>query len=967
VALRPRLISGKVAAMTERRLHPPPPPGWTGRQYDHDVRGWQPRPQASAASKVALVLFAALAALGALAAIAVVGGYLALASNLENPRDLENLTFPEESVVFDRTGEQELARFGEFRRDVATWDELREAAVLVDATTAIEDRTFWSNPGFDPVAIIASGIDALRGNPRGASTITQQLVRQRLLDSELVQDPERTVERKLKEVIQSIRLTQTYPGHEGKEAIITAYLNQNFYGNDSYGVKAAARTYFNKSLQELSLAEAAILAALPQSPSEYDLVRNAIVVCDVAVGENEECPEGHLEVPPETDIVRRRNQVLELMSQDRTPLTGDRYDEADFAAAIDEPVVLAPQRAPRWTAPHFIWALRDELATRLCGEGVVTCPLLEEGGLRITSSLDARLQRIAEKWVKAAAVVPRSPNPRRAAERLGLELEPWMENLQDKEIRNGALVALDYQTGEIVAYVGSADYYATRSSRKFQPQFDVVGQGYRQPGSAFKPFVYVTGINQRIFSAGTMFMDVATDFGGGYSPSDADNLERGPVRVTDALRFSLNIPAVKAGVVLGTENVFRSAQEMGVVFRRQTTDAGAAIALGVEEVRPVDLATGYGTIANGGRYTGHTSILRITDASGNDVVDPYQPPEGQPVVNPQAAAIVTSILAGNTDPEINPFWGEFELTARSGERRPATLKTGTNNDARDLNAYGYIAPPSPEGRKAGEYALVAGAWNGNSDNSIASTPENPVFSIDVTTFVWQGFMQEATARWQVNPFTIPEGVVEEEVDAFTGLLPGRRSRTVTELFLSDFVPQERVGAEGGRCGNGVLQSSMTLEHRFPNWLEADRAWMRRARQGTGVAGGPDGTRTTYFYNSSFTPYGRNWGPLMGGGGCATPSPSASCVPPPTPDPSGVVPSFVLPSPSEGQPLLVPCPTESPPTSPSVSPSASPTEEPTPTPTEEPTPTPTEEPTPTPTEEPTPTPTQGEGGGSSPQP
>jgi peptidoglycan glycosyltransferase len=920
------------------------------------------RPRASIASKVALVLFAAFAALGALGAMAIVGTYITLASGLPDPTELERLPFDQESVVLDRRGE-EIARFGEIRRDLATWDELRRAALLVDATTAIEDRTFWTNPGFDPVAIIASGIDALRGNPRGASTITQQLVRQRLLDDDLVQDPDRTVERKLKEIIQSIRLTQTYPGDAGKEQIITAYLNQNFYGNDSYGVKAAARSYFDKGLEQLTLSEAAILAALPQSPSEYDLVRNAVFVCEVEVAEDAECPQGHLEVPADAPIIQRRNQVLDLMSQDRTPLTGDTFGAEDFEKAKSDVVELAAQQTPRWTAPHFIWAVREELASRLCGEGVPTCDAIEEGGLRITTTLDTPLQGIAEKWVKAAAIVPRSSNPRRTAERLGLPYEDWMDDLRDKEIRNGALVALDYQTGEIVAYVGSADYYARRSSRKFQPQFDVVGQGYRQPGSAFKPFVYVTGINDRIFSAATMFMDVATDFGGGYTPSDADNRERGPVRVTDALRFSLNIPAVKAGAAVGTDFVFGVAQQMGLQFRTDTPDAGLALALGVEEVRPVDLATGYGTIANGGRYIGHTTILRITDAAGTDVMPPYQPPPGDQIVSPQSAAIVTNILAGNTDPEINPFWGAFELQARGGDRRPATLKTGTNNDARDLNAYGYIAPPTDDGRAAGEYALVAGAWNGNSDNSVVSTPENPVFSIDVTTFVWQGFMEEATRRWQVNDFALPNGIEQEEVDPFTGLLPGRRGRTVTELFIEGTVPTERVGANGGACGDAILNSSMTLEHRFENWMAADRDWIRRARRGPGTVGGPDRTRTVYFYDGSFTPYGRSWGPLLGGGSCATPSPSASCVPVPTPDASGVVPSFVLPSPSEGAPPLVPCPTIAPSVPPSVPPSASPSAEPTPT--EEPTPTPTEEPTPTPTEEPTPTP--GEGGGSSPQP
>jgi peptidoglycan glycosyltransferase len=951
----------------------------TGRYDDPDPRGWEAarrrervdprrlprgrrddagddrRPPASAASKAALVLLAGLAALGALGAIAVVGGYLALARDLTNPRELERIRFQEESIVYDRTGTKELARFGEFRRDVATWDELREAAVLVDATTAVEDKTFWSNPGFDPAAIVASGIDALRGNARGASTITQQLVRQRLLEADLVQDPERTIERKLKEIIQSIRLTETYPGESGKEAIITAYLNQNFYGNDSYGVKAAARTYFGKTIDELSLAEAAILAALPQSPSEYDLVRNAIVECDTPVAEDEECPKSHLVVPETAAIVVRRNQVLDLMSQGRTPLTGDEFSADDFAQAMEEPVILAPQVAPRWVAPHFVWALRQELATRVCGPDAPTCDQLEAGGFRITSSLDARLQAIAEKWVKAAAVVPRSPNPRQAARALGLELESWMTNLRDKQIRNGALVALDYQTGEIVAYVGSADYYATKSNRRFQPQFDVVSQGYRQPGSAFKPFVYSTGISEGTFSAGTMLMDVATDFGGGYSPTDADNLERGPVRVTDALRFSLNIPAVKAGAVVGTEHLFSKAQEFGLRFRNRVPDAGLAIALGVEEVRPVDLATGYATIANRGRYLGHTTILRIADAAGTDVVPAYRAPEGRPAISPQAAAIVTRILAGNTNPDVNPFWGEFAVRARGGDRRPATLKTGTNNDARDLNAYGFIAPPTAEGRTAGEYALVAGAWNGNSDNSVVATPNNPVFSIDVTTFVWQGFMTEATRTWGINDFALPDGIERVEVDALTGLLPGRRGRTVDELFIAGKAPTERVGSGGGQCGDAVLLSQMSLEGTRDGWLEADRAWIRRARRGPGTAGGPDRTRTSYFYNGGFAPYGRTWGALLGSGSCATPSPSASCVPPPTPDASGNIPSFSLPPPSGSEAPLVPCPTVAPSTSPSESPSEGPTPTPSQPPTATPEPTPTEPPGPTPT----PTPAGGE--------
>ena len=287
----------------------------TRRAYDD-----QRRPRRSTAGYIALILFVAMLVAGALLAVALVGGYLALSRNLTPISAFDDITFPEESILYDRTGETELARFGDFKREVVSWDDLSKARILVDATTAVEDKSFWTNSGFDPAAIVASGLDALRGNARGASTITQQLVRQRLLDSDLVQSSGRTYERKLKEIIQSIRLTQANEGERGKQQIITAYLNQNFYGNNSYGVKAAAQSYFGVALEDLSISQAALLAALPQSPSSYDLVRNAIQRCNGPVNEAEECIDKadiQLVVPEDTDIVRRRNLVLDLLKEDR--------------------------------------------------------------------------------------------------------------------------------------------------------------------------------------------------------------------------------------------------------------------------------------------------------------------------------------------------------------------------------------------------------------------------------------------------------------------------------------------------------------------------------------------------------------------------------------------------------------------------------------------------------------------------
>ena len=904
----------------------------------------------------ALAIWFLFSIVALLIVVSTVSAFSGLTEDLPSLDELDNIAFQEESIVYDRTGQIELARFGESKREVVAFEDV--PAIVVDAQTAVEDKTFWENTGFDPVAIISAGLDSLRGRSRGASTITQQLVRQRLLDSDLVQDPDRQVERKLKEIIQSIRLTAAYPGEPGKQQIITAYLNQNYYGNQSYGIKAAAASYFGKELAELTVAEAAILAGLPKSPSNYDLVLNAIEECDVPVAEDGTCPgNATLVVPEDTEIVERRNQILDLLAEgDRTPLSGKEYTAADFRAAKDEKVVLAPQQATRWTAPHFVWAVQRELATKLCGVDVPTCDALENGGLRITTTLDVNLQKIAEKWVKAATYVPNARDGAAAAESLGLDYEDWMRNLRDKNVGNGALVALDYQTGELVAYVGSAEYYATNSSPVFQPKYDVVGSGWRQPGSAFKPFNYLVGIDDQTLTAATMFMDSAVDFGGGYTPSDADNLERGPVRVRTALQFSLNLPSVRAAAVNGVEHVFSRARDFGMTFRTETTQAGLSLALGVQEVLPIDLVSAYGTLGNAGRFIPHTTILTVKDAGGDDVVDPYVTPEGTPAASPQSAFIVTDILAGNTDPNVNPFWGEFAITNESGDRRPATLKTGTNNDAKDLNSYGFIAAPTADGRAAGEYALAVGAWNGNSDNTEVSSPSEPVFSIDVTTYVWQGFLAEASKSWAINDFVVPDGLVQAKVDPWTGLQPAAGGQSVDEWFINDTQPTAPL--PDGLCGSVVLDYT-GFEKNFENWMRADRDWLARARRGAGTAGGVNGTRVAYFYNGRFTPYGKSWGPFVEGRGCSAVTPEPSCYLLPTPDASGVVPSFVPPTPdpsaSGGGAALVPCPTVVPSPTESASAEPTPTPEITPEPTPPPTPEPTPEPTPVITPEPTPEP------------
>jgi len=360
------------------------------------------------------------------------------------------------------------------------------------------------------------------------------------------------------------------------------------------------------------------------------------------------------------------------------------------------------------------------------------------------------------------------------------------------------------------------------------------------------------------------------------------------------------------------------------------------MALGSLEVRPLDLTTGYATIANGGRYLPHQSILSVTDSRGSDLLPPYEAPKGHKVISPQAAYVVTDILAGNTNPAENPIWGTMKVTNANGRRRPATLKTGTNNDAKDLSAYGYIAPPTAAGRKDGEYALALGVWMGNSDATPVSGTGDSVFSLDAAGPLWQAVMNEVTADWRINDFDRPKGIVTRTVDAHTGYLPSVWSREqVEELFVRGTEPGEdpwivgidvvrgpdgewyrwRDGCDGDHVVRGFLALG-DVEGDHETWNDADRGWVRRARRGPGVKGGPKDTATAYFLDSSYRPYGRSWGAPF--------PPTATCDEMPTPEPS-------------------------------VPPTPEPTEEPTlePVATDEPTPEPTEEPTPEPTEEPTP--------------
>ncbi len=863
------------------------------------------RAASGAAIALPLFLFGTLALLAIVGFGSVLAGYTYYAQGLPDPKtQLDNLTFSQETVVYDRTGTIELARFGAIKRKVISYADMPPA--LIDATTSIEDKTFWQNAGFDPIGIISAAVDTLTGRARGASTITQQLVRNRLLPQSAFAGS--TYERKIREIIQSIRLTQELPsGVAGKQQIMEAYLNQNFYGNQSYGIAAAAQSYFGiTDLSKLDLAQAAILAGIPQSPSGFDLVQNAVEQCSVPVATGAACPAGKVQlvVPASTLIVQRRNHILDLMKTESV-LTAGKYTEADYEAAQQEPVVLAPPASQRWLAPQFVWQVRHELGTILCPSSPDACEQVDTGGYKVITTLNYKLQAIAEKWVKAAGIAPNQRDPVAYLKSINVPYESWIKNLRGRGIFNAALGAIDYRTGQVVAYVGSADYYGAPRGGKFQPQFDVLANGWRQPGSSFKAVGYLAGIEDHVTTASTLFMDVVTNLGGNYTPADADLAERGPLRLREAIQLSLNIPAIKAAILEGPDKVFAFAQQMGINWQAKKNPGGASIAIGTVEVHYIDLIGAYGAIANSGKLMPRTTLLSVTDPNSTTPVWPPATgsPPGRQAVSPQAAFIMQDILASNTDPKQNPFWS-IRAIYQGKVRRPAGLKTGTSTDEIDLAAMGFLAPPKDPAAPA----LAAGAWMGNSDNS---APPNGTVALETAASLWQAFLTDTAKNTPVVDFAKPPtGVVQAAVDANSGMLPGPyTARTVKEWFIDGTVPTQvddtKVGVaidsatgllwQDGCLGPRVTQGYLNfanVEPGHPTWVPFTNGWVARARRGVGIRGGPKNTPTAYFHFGHVYPFGATWGANFAptalcpiGGPSPSPTPSGSPSPSGSPGPS----------------------------------------------------------------------------------
>ncbi|MBN1310073.1 MAG: PBP1A family penicillin-binding protein [Anaerolineae bacterium] len=584
------------------------------------------------------------------------------------------------------------------------------------ATIATEDASFYTNPGVDLRGIVRALWINLQGGEvlSGGSTITQQVARNLLLEPR--ERTERSLTRKLRESILAYRLSRRY----SKDEILAFYLNQTYYGNLAYGIDAAARAYLGKPVNDLDLAECALLAGLPQSPALYDPLTD----------------------PAATQ--KRQSVVLDLM------VDSDFIDIEEAASARHETLAFAAERYSI-EAPHFVMAIYAQL------EETLTPAELYQGGLEVRTTLDLDWQDTAERIA-----------------RRHLELLNRISQPGDipHNAHNAALVALDPHTGQVLALLGSPDFFDAASSGAVN-----MALAPRQPGSSFKPFTYAAAFDptqQEPWTAATMILDVRTSFvtheGYSYVPTNYDHQEHGPVLVREALASSYNIPAVIALQHVGMSNLFQFAGRLGITTFTDPSAHDLSLTLGGGEVRLLELAAAYAALANGGRVIEPVMILDIKDTEGQTIFSEQGHP-GEQVIDPRVAWLITDILNDNLARA--PTFTTHSILQIG---RPAAAKTGTTTDYRDNWTVGY----TPN--------LVVGVWVGNADNSSMSN----ISGVSGAGPIWHQFMRTVLRGQPELEFERPSGLVQVEICSLSGLLPTPDCPyTRREWFIEGTQPTER--------------------------------------------------------------------------------------------------------------------------------------------------------------------------------
>ncbi len=659
--------------------------------------------------------------------------YYSLAATLPSVEDLKtNAAQFETTRIFDREGNllYEILDPQAGRRTYVPVEDI--SPFMIAAIIATEDSQFYSNPGFDPLGIMRAVVQNYQSGEvvSGASTITQQIARSLLFTAE--ERSQVTARRKTREILLAAEITRRY----SKEEILELYLNQAYFGNLAYGVEAAAETYFNTTADKLTLMQASFLAGLVQAPSVYDVFTNREAT------------------------LNRQQQVLVLMveasqeqgciyvSNSPQPICVSAEDAGRAAAEITNYEFHSPDITIRF--PHWVNYIRSEL------ESLYDAQTIYRSGFSVYTTLDPGLQEQAQQIVFEQ-----------------------VESLADRRVTNGALVALEPSTGEILAMIGSANYQSNDG------QINMAVRP-RQPGSSIKPLTY-TAAFEKGWTPATLIWDVPSEFPPSgdpndprppYEPVNYDERFHGPVTARTALANSYNVPAVKTLDFVGIFDDPETAEEEGLIaFARRlgiTTltrdDYGLSLTLGGGDVTLLELTGAYAAFANYGVRVPPTGILRIEDSSG-EVVYEYQPPPGEQVIRPEHAYLISSILSDNA--ARTPAFGPNSLLHLPFQ---VAAKTGTTNDFRDNWTLGF----TPD--------IAIGVWVGNADY----TPMEGTSGLTGAAPIWNEFMQVAIhdlMQDQPSPFIMPPGIEDHVICSISGTLPSKScNKHRTELFAWDQPP-----------------------------------------------------------------------------------------------------------------------------------------------------------------------------------
>ncbi|MCX6785248.1 MAG: PBP1A family penicillin-binding protein [Candidatus Komeilibacteria bacterium] len=594
-------------------------------------------------------------------------GALAWASrDLPDPNKLTERAIAQSTKIYDRTGEHLLYEIhGDQKRTIIPLTDIPSYAV--QATLTLEDQHFYEHGGFSLWSMFRGVIlQTLKGQQaQGGSTLTQQLVKNAILTNE------RTITRKLKELILAYRIEKKYT----KDQILQMYFNEIPYGGSAYGIEAAAQTYFGKDAQNLTLAEAALLAALPKSPSYLS-------------------PYGsHTD-----ELFGRQQYALKEMVK-----LG--YITADQATATINEKLVFKSKIDNITAPHFVFFVKELLAEKYSDQ------LVEQGGWKIISTLDYDMQKKAEAIVKEQAD----------------------KNAANFNAGNAALVSIDVKTGQILAMVGSKDFFDDSINGQVN-----VATSPRQPGSSFKPIVYATAF-KRGYVPETVLYDLVTNFPTEvektYTPHNYDSKEHGLVSLRQALAGSLNIPAVKMIYLTGISNVLDLADAFGYTTLSDRSRFGLSLVLGGGEVKLLEHTNAFGNFAREGKKINYVAVLRLEDNQGK-ILEEFKEPRPEQVLDPNISNMVTDILSDNNARSF--IFGEKNYLTLSG--RPAAVKTGTTNNYHDAWTIGYTP------------GLVTGVWVGNSNNDAMKKGAD---GSQVAAPIWNKFMSSVLASTPAESFNKP--------------------------------------------------------------------------------------------------------------------------------------------------------------------------------------------------------------------